>query len=85
MATIKTAISLQDHLFQQVEGMARELKVSRSQVVALALEAFIQRYQNQLLLARLNEAYQDGEDGEEATQKPARRQHHRRMVEANGN
>ncbi len=46
MATIKTAISLQDSLFAQVNELAQKLNVSRSQVIALALEEFVQRYLN---------------------------------------
>ena len=41
MATIKTVISLHDVLFAQVEDLARDLKVSRSYVVALALDIFV--------------------------------------------
>lgn len=81
MATIKTAISLQDSLFEQVEDLARTLNVSRSQVVALALEEFVQRHQNRQLLDALNHAYQDGFDVDELARTPARKQHHRRMVE----
>ncbi len=59
MPTIKTAISLQDSLFEQVEALARKLNVSRSQVVALALEEFVQHHQNRQLLDALNHAYSD--------------------------
>lgn len=81
MATIKTAISLQDSLFEQVDDLARNLNVSRSQVVALALEEFVQRHQNRQLLAAINHAYDDEPDSDEFARTSARRQHHRRMVE----
>ena len=38
MASIKTAISLQQSLFEQVDTLARELQVSRSRLFALAIE-----------------------------------------------
>jgi len=50
MATIKTAISLEDALFRQAEGLARRMKVSRSRLFATALEEFIERRRNQELL-----------------------------------
>ena len=81
MATIKTAISLQDSLFAQVEELARDLNVSRSHVVALALEEFVRRHQNRQLLASINQAYEGPQDPEELARTPARRQQHRRMVE----
>lgn len=81
MATVKTAISLQDSLFEQVEDLARDLNVSRSHVVALALEEFVRRHQNRQLLAALNQAYEAPQDPEESPRTPARRQQHRRIVE----
>jgi len=81
MATIKTAISLQDTLFTQVEEIAHTLQMSRSQLVSVALEAFVQRYQNQQLLAALNRAYEDAPSPAEPTRTPARRRQHRQIVE----
>jgi len=81
MATIKTAISLQASLFEQVETLARSLNVSRSQVVALALEEFVQRYQNRELLEALNHVYADISDTDDLPRTPARKGQHRRMVE----
>jgi metal-responsive CopG/Arc/MetJ family transcriptional regulator len=81
MATIKTAVSLPDALFAQVEDLARDLNVSRSHIVALALEEFVRRHQNQQLLDALNQAYDVPSDSEELLRTPARRQQHRRLVE----
>ncbi|MCE7982640.1 MAG: hypothetical protein DYG89_15760 [Caldilinea sp. CFX5] len=81
MATIKTAISLQDTLFTQVEERADTLQMSRSQLVAVALEAFVQRYQNQQLLSALNRAYADTPSPDEPTHTPAWRRQHRQMME----
>ena len=51
MTTIKTAISIDDLLFQRAEALAAELHVSRSRLFVLAMEEYIQRRQNQRLLA----------------------------------
>jgi hypothetical protein len=62
MATVKTAISLPEALFEQAQTLADELSISRSRLFTLAVEAFVQRYENERLLASLNEAYGDGLD-----------------------
>lgn len=62
MATVKTAISLQAHLFQRAGALARDMKLSRSRLFAVALEEFIQRHQNLELLDRINEAYDESPD-----------------------
>jgi metal-responsive CopG/Arc/MetJ family transcriptional regulator len=81
MATIKTAISLQESLFEQVEALADELNVSRSRLLALALEDFIRRYQNQKLLDQINQAYDDAPDSTEQARLRQMRRQHRRVVE----
>lgn len=43
MANIKTAISLQKALFDQVDSLAREKKVSRSRLFVMALEDYLRR------------------------------------------
>ncbi len=57
MAQIKTAISVPKNLFQETEQIAHEMNLPRSQVITLALEEYIQRYQNKKLLEQINEAY----------------------------
>jgi predicted transcriptional regulator len=57
MPTVKTAISLQESLFKRVDQLARELDIPRSHVFVLAVEEFIQRYENRKLLKTINEAY----------------------------
>jgi len=81
MANIKTAISLQKSLFEQVEALARELKVSRSRLFVLAIEDFIHRYQNRQLLEKINQAYQDGPDAAEQSRLGQMRRHHRQIVQ----
>lgn len=59
MASVKTAISIQEPLFEKVEALASELSISRSRIFVLAVEEFIQRYQNRQLLEKINRAYDD--------------------------
>lgn len=81
MATVKTAISIQESLFEQVSALAKELQMARSQLFALAVEEFILRHQNRRMLETLNEVYSDvPEPGEEAHREAMHRQH-RLLVE----
>ncbi len=81
MASIKTAISLQGSLLEQVDALARELDVSRSRLFAVAAEEFIQRHKNQELLEAINAAYDDSPDEEEHAVLQKMRHQHRRLVE----
>jgi len=80
--TVKTAISLDQMLFEEAETLAATLKVSRSQLYGLALRDFLRRQSNRAQLAQLNRVY-----GKElpAVASPSlaevHRRSHRRLVE----
>lgn len=59
MATIKTAISLDEPLLVRIDEAARALAVPRSRLLALAAEEFLERHDNARLLSQLNLAYSD--------------------------
>jgi metal-responsive CopG/Arc/MetJ family transcriptional regulator len=65
MTIVKTAISIQESLFQRAEEIAKEMKISRSRLFVLAVEDFIRRYQNRLLLDEINSAYSDSPEQNE--------------------
>ena len=65
MTIVKTAISIQKALFQRAEEIAKEMKISRSRLFVLAVEDFIRRYQNKILLEEINQAYSDNPDEKE--------------------
>lgn len=81
MSNIKTAISLQKSLFEQVDLMAREMKVSRSRLFVMALEDYIRRYQNQVLLEKINQAYQDAPDKTEKARLRGMKKQQRKVLE----
>ena len=64
MTNVKTAVSLDAALFERVETLAQQMQVSRSRLVALALQEFLRKRENERLLAELNAVY-DGEPNEE--------------------
>ena len=81
MANVKTAISLQKSLFEQVNILAQKMNISRSRLFALALEEYIQRYQNQKMLEQINRAYDDGTDPAERQRLEAMRRRQRHTLE----
>ena len=81
MSSVKTAISLQRQLFQQVDRIAQEQKIPRSRVFVMALEAYVAQYQNHMLLDQINSAYADTPDSTEQKRIKTTRRTHRRIVE----
>ena len=81
MANVKTAISIQQTLFEQVEALAREMHISRSRLFALAVEDFMHRYESQRLLERINAAYADTPAPDEQALLRRMRRQHKQMVE----
>ena len=81
MATVKTAISLQEYLFEQAEAIAAEMKISRSRLIAIALEEFIRRHQNRILLEKINAAYGDISDTETLASRSTILENHKSIIE----
>ena len=80
MPNIKTAISIDKALFEQLDDLAHELNTSRSRVFALAAAEFIQRHKNLKLLEAINAAYDDFPDKKEASLKSMMRSRHLKML-----
>ncbi len=68
-------------LYEQVDKLAREMSIPRSQVFVLALEAYVTKYQNRLLLQEINKAFANKPEANEQKRLKAMRQQHRRVVE----
>lgn len=81
MATIKTAISIQESLFDQVNDLAEELQIPRSQLFALAVEEFIKRYENRSIFETLNKVYDGAPDADEEALLERQRRQQRHLVE----
>jgi metal-responsive CopG/Arc/MetJ family transcriptional regulator len=54
---MKTAISMPDDLFRLAEATARRLRVSRSELYAKAIAAFLKQHDANTITERLNELY----------------------------
>ena len=81
MTSIKTAISIQKDLFDQVNELAEDLQMPRSQLFVLAVEEFIKRHENRKILEALNAAYSDAPDPSEEILREGMRRKHRQLVE----
>ena len=65
---MKTAISIPDAVFKSGEQLASRLRVSRSELYAKALKAFLEEHRDDLITSRLNEIY--GPDAESSSLDP---------------
>ncbi len=81
MPNVKTAISIEQPLFEELEALARELDVSRSHLFALAAREFIERRRSQKLLDAINDAHGDLPDEAEERLQTQMRSRHRRLVQ----
>jgi len=64
---MKTAVSVPDNIFKEVERFAKAHNYSRSEVFVIALKEFLEKLKSKQLLIALNDAYAEDETLEEAT------------------
>jgi metal-responsive CopG/Arc/MetJ family transcriptional regulator len=64
-SSVKTAISIQEELFKEVNKLAEELHVSRSKLFVMAVQDFIKKNESHILLNQINNAFSDYPDSEE--------------------
>jgi len=81
MASVKTAVSLEESLLKWADAEARRRKLSRSRFVALALEDYRRRQETADLVARVNDVCAEGEDEETAEFRRHMLRHTRGLLE----
>ncbi|MDS3859202.1 hypothetical protein RIF25_00135 [Thermosynechococcaceae cyanobacterium BACA0444] len=54
---MKTAISLPDSIFEEAEALALQLGLSRSELYAKALQAYLKKHNRDQILHQLNQVY----------------------------
>lgn len=62
---MKTAISIPDDLFHEVEKLAKKHHASRSEVFATAVREYLEKHKSRKLLEDINTAYLVAESAEE--------------------
>lgn len=76
---MKTAISVPDDIFREVDRLSKETHRSRSEIFSEAVREYLRRLQNKKMLDRLNEAYAEPESKEAVSWRKAAK---RRYAEA---
>lgn len=82
MAIVKTAISLDQELFTQVDELASSLKISRSRVFAMAAQDFVRRRRSAQITQQINTAYSDEAREEDLETVRQMRSAHRCLADA---
>ena len=77
---MKTAISIPDELFKEVDKLAQENKTSRSKIFCAAVEAYLEKIKSHRLLESLNTAYGDAETAEEITLRTKSKEYFARKI-----
>lgn len=81
MAIVKTAISIQESLFERADDLARQLHLSRSQLFARALDDFLKKHETRRLREAIDSALEDEPDPGEEERLRLMRRKQRRLVE----
>ena len=76
---IKTAISIEENLFEQVKKLASELRIPRSRVFSIAVKELIKKRDSEKLLRQINDAYTE-ETPEEIEVREGHRKKHIRVL-----
>jgi metal-responsive CopG/Arc/MetJ family transcriptional regulator len=80
MPGVKTAISLDEELFNKVDKLAHKLHVSRSRVFTIAVQDYLKKQENQALLEQLNDAYGDHPIDEKSNISTSLNAKHRKII-----
>ena len=80
MTTIKTAISIEESLFRQIEEEAAAKEISRSGLISVAIEEYFARREVERVTAILNEVYADGPTSEEKEELEAMWRYHVKLL-----
>jgi metal-responsive CopG/Arc/MetJ family transcriptional regulator len=78
--SMKTAISVPDDLFEEIEKYAQERGSSRSEVFVLAVRDFLRKKESADMLEALNSVYSESDNPEEAQVKQKSRKYHSRRA-----
>ena len=81
MPGVKTAISLDEELFDRVNALAKRMHVSRSRLFTLAVNEYLKKQENEMLLAKLNKAYDNQAIDEEQRVAKSMKAKQRKIVE----
>ena len=78
--SMKTAISVPDKIFKEVEKFAKKHNYSRSEVFVAAVRDLLKKWESKKLLDALNEAYSDSESQEEKSVRERGKKHYSKTI-----
>lgn len=81
MTSIKSAISIEETLYQQISTLAAQMNIPRSKLFALAAEEYLRLRGDRQLLQSINEAYAEDLDESEQAMLEGMRLHQRQLRE----
>ena len=79
---MKTAVSIPDRIFRAAEQLAARWGISRSELYAKALDALVEKHNDDVVTSRLNEIY--GPGGEDSSLDPVLAELQERTLKRNG-
>lgn len=78
----KTAISIPEEIFDEVEKMKKELHISRSKFVSTVLKDYIERQSTERIVEALNRVYSEEETKEEKKVRKLAKEYHAKLMES---
>ena len=78
---MKTAISVPDEMFKEIEKVTKECDCSRSQVFVMATREFLERRKSKKLLEALKDSYKATETREEIKARRQAKAYHSRKIQ----
>lgn len=81
MPNVKTAISMPAQLFRDAERLCKQLKLSRSEFISNAVDAYVRRYRAEEMVALLDRVYSGPDTEEERNVKAAAKRRQRKLAE----
>lgn len=81
MPIVKTGVSLEQDLLERATELARALRVSRSELISVAVRSYLRDYENKLIFERLQAVYGHEADAEERQALAEMRRHFHDTVE----
>jgi metal-responsive CopG/Arc/MetJ family transcriptional regulator len=77
---MKTAISIPDDLFEELDKVRKEYRASRSHIITLAIEEYLDRMKSRKLLEDLNASFVSDSPEEREVKKGGKRQYVRKVL-----
>ncbi|MBI4848300.1 MAG: CopG family transcriptional regulator [Nitrospirae bacterium] len=77
---MKTAISIPDDIFKEIDKTAKEYNYSRSEIFTMAVKEFLEKIKSRKLLDALNEAYSGPEPAEETSLRQKSKRYYSRKI-----